>query len=197
LLLYLELVLIKMASQKFTTLARTWHRDIAYFFVGLIISFSISGITLNHRRTFSSRTFSYDTEQIKLNLPSSVDQITEDFIQSILPVLDIGNKYEGFQIRNGSLRILFDKARAEVNLETGEGEKEWIGKKYVLAEMADLHQTTNPAWIWYSDIFGIAMILIAISGMFISGGNSSFKQRGWKLALVGIIFPLIFLFVLA
>ncbi len=182
---------------RFRNLSRNWHRDIAYFFVGLIISFSISGITLNHRRTFSSRTFSYDVEKIKLNLPSNPQDITEEFIQSQLPVLDIGNPYQGFQVRNGSLRILFDKARAEVSLETGEGEKEWLGRKYVLAEMADLHQTTNPAWIWYSDIFGIAMILIAISGMFISGGSKSFRKRGWKLALVGILFPLTFLFFIA
>ena len=185
-----------MTGQKFRNLSRVWHRDIAYFFVGLIIAFSISGIALNHRRTFSSRTFSYDVEKIKLNLPEHAEAIDEEFIQSQLPVLDIGNPYRGFQIRNGSLRILFEKARAEVNLETGEGEKEWLGRKYVLAEMADLHQTTNPAWIWYSDIFGVAMLIIAISGMFISGGKTSFKQRGWKFAVVGVIFPLVFLFFL-
>lgn len=185
-----------MTSQKFRNFCRAYHRDIAYFFVGLLIAFSISGITLNHRRAFSSRTFAYGTEQINLQLPVNKDDITEDYIKSILPILDIGNKYEGFRIQNGSLRILFDKARAEVNLETGEGEKEWLGRKYVLAEMADLHQTTNPAWIWYSDIFGIAMLFIAVSGMFISGGKFSFKNRGWKLALAGITFPLIFLFLL-
>ena len=108
----------------------------------------------------------------------------------------MGNKYEGFQVRNGTLRIIYEKARAEVSLETGKGEKEWVGRRVGLAEMADLHQTTNPAWIWYSDIFGIAMILIAVSGMFISGGKTSFKSRGWKLAVVGVVFPLVFLFFL-
>ncbi len=186
-----------MTSQKFRNLSRNWHRDIAYFFVGLIIAFAISGIALNHRRTFSSREFSYGVEKIKLTLPQNPDEINETFIQSILPTLDIGNAYEGFRVQNGSLRILFDKARVEVNLQTGEGEKEWIGRKYVLAEMADLHQSTTPAWIWYSDIFGIAMIIIASSGMFISGGETSFKKRGWKFALVGILFPLTFLFFIA
>lgn len=185
-----------MTSQKFRTQSRNWHRDIAYFFVGLIIAFAISGIALNHRRTFSSREFSYSVEQIKLNLPNNPENINEAFIQSIIPSLDIGNKYEGFRVQNGSLRILFENARAQVSLETGEGEKEWIGRKYVLAEMADLHQSTNNSWIWYSDIFGIAMIIIASSGMFISGGDTSFRKRGWKLALVGVTFPLIFLFLL-
>jgi hypothetical protein len=63
--------------------------------------------------------------------------------------------------------------------------------------MADLHQTTNSAWIWYSDIFGGAMIIIALTGMFIASGKYSFKKRGWWLALAGVAFPLVFLFWLA
>jgi len=187
-----------MTSIKFRTLSRNWHRDIAYFFVGLIISFAISGIALNHRRTFDSRRFTYSAEPIQLQLPANADDITEEYVQDVLvPAIEMGNKYEGFQVRSGSLRIIYEKARAEVSLETGKGEKEWVGRRIGLAEMADLHQTTNPAWIWYSDIFGIAMIIIAVSGMFISGGKHSFKQRGWKLAVVGIVFPLIFLFFIA
>lgn len=185
-----------MTSVKFRNLSRNWHRDIAYFFVGLIISFSISGIALNHRRTFDSRSFTYSAEPIQIQLPATAEEITEEFVQSVLPDIDMGNKYEGFQVRNGTLRIIYEKARAEVSLETGKGEKEWVGRRVGLAEMADLHQTTNVNWIWYSDIFGIAMIIIATSGMFISGGDTSFRKRGWKLALMGIIFPLVFLFVL-
>mgnify|MGYP000906704477 FL=1 len=57
-----------------------------------------------------------------------------------------------------------------------------------------LHKTTNKAWIWYSDIFGAGIILIAITGMLIPIGKNGFKKRGWKLALAGLLFPLIFLF---
>ena len=41
-----------------------------------------------------------------------------------------------------------------------------------------------------------AMILIAITGMMIPMGKNGFKTRGWKLMLAGLIFPLLFLFVL-
>ena len=177
--------------------SRNWHRDVAYFFVGLIISFSISGIALNHRRTFDSRTFTYGAEPISVTLPADPEDITEEYVQSLLPEIGMGNPYEGFRLRNGTLRIIYDKARAEIDLKTGEGEKEWTGRRIGLAEMADLHQTTNPNWIWYSDIFGIAMIFIAVTGMFISGGKNSFRKRGWYLALIGVVFPLIFLFLLA
>ena len=76
---------------------REWHRDIAYFYVGLIIAFSFSGIILNHRQS------------------------------------------------------------------------------------------------WYSDIFGVAIIVIAVTGMLIPAGKFGFGQRGWKYMLVGLVFPLVFL----
>jgi hypothetical protein len=56
-----------------------------------------------------------------------------------------------------------------------------------------LHKTTNKFWIWYSDIFGAAMLLIAITGILIPTGKKGFNKRGWKLALAGLIFPLLFL----
>ncbi|MBO3698637.1 PepSY-associated TM helix domain-containing protein [Roseivirga sp. E12] len=180
-------------SQKFRNFCRNYHRDIAYIFVGLILAFSISGIALNHRRTFNSRQFVYESEAFNMPLPADVELITKEFVESKLPEIGIGNEYKSFRIQNGELRIFYDKARAEINLETGVGEKEWYGKRILLKEMADLHQTTNPAWIWYSDIFGIAMIFIALSGMFISSGKNSFKKRGWYMALIGMLFPLIFL----
>jgi hypothetical protein len=63
--------------------------------------------------------------------------------------------------------------------------------------MTILHVDTSKSWIYYSDVFGVAMLTIAITGMFIVKGEHSFMRRGWKLALAGIIFPLIFLFLLS
>lgn len=178
---------------KFKNFCRNYHRDIAYFFVGLILAFSISGIALNHRRTFNSRQYTYQTEPLQLTLTNDIESIDEDYVKSLIPQTGIGNEYRMFRIQEGNLRIFFQDALAVVSLETGEGQAEFFGRRYGLAEMADLHQTTNPAWVWYSDIFGVAMIFIALSGMFIASGKNSFKKRGIWFALVGLIFPLTFL----
>jgi len=38
------------------------------------------------------------------------------------------------------------------------------------------------------------MLVIAFTGMFIiTKGKNTFKKRGWKLALAGLVFPLIIL----
>ena len=182
--------------RKFKNFCRNYHRDIAYFFVGLILAFAISGIALNHRSTFNSRQYTFDSEPLKIELTRNADEIDDDYVKSLIPQTNVGNEYRMFRIQQGNLRIFFQDALAEISLETGEGKVDFFGRRYVLAEMADLHQTTNPAWVWYSDIFGIAMIFIAVTGMFIASGKHSFRKRGIWFSLVGLVFPLTFLFFL-
>jgi len=111
--------------------------------------------------------------------------------------MGLQNKFRGFRIRGDKLQIDFENNRFMVDIKTGEGDREFYVQTPLLGQMTVLHVDTNTAWIWYSDIFGIAMILIACTGMFIQKGKNSFWKRGWKLASVGILFPLIFLFLLS
>jgi hypothetical protein len=61
-----------------------------------------------------------------------------------------------------------------------------------------LHKNTSEWWIYYSDIFGISLIVIAVTGaLMIPYGKFTFKKRGWKLAIAGLVFPLLFLFLLS
>ena len=172
---------------------RKWHRDIAYFYVGLILAFSISGIALNHRRTFDSRQYTYQTEQFSMAIEQDESNIDDDYIKGLIPELGMDSDYRTFRLREGALRIYFEDALVEIDIASGKGEKEWLRRRILLGEMADLHQTTNSWWVWYSDIFGVGMLLIAISGLFISQGQSSFRKRGWWMATLGLVFPLIFL----
>lgn len=177
--------------------SRSLHRDIAYFYVGLIISFALSGIFLNHRKSWHPARYTYKSEQISFELPQDSREIDEKFIKTISKKLNLEDKYKGFRIEKEELKITYQDDRIELNLKTGKGKKESYIKTPLLGQMTQLHQDTSQYWIYYSDIFGIAMIVIAVTGMFIGKGKYSFGQRGWKLALIGIIFPLIFLFLLS
>ena len=181
-------------NQKTREVSRNLHRDIAYLFLGLIISFSISGIALNHRRTFNPREYVYTSEPVQLKFSDT--DFDDDKVKRILKEASITEDYRTFRVQNKKLRIFLDNGLVEADLKTGAGTLERTKKRRLLYQMTFLHQTTNRWWIWYSDIFGIAMLTIAITGTFISGGKFSFRKRGWKLMLIGIIFPLIFLFLI-
>ncbi len=172
---------------------RNIHRDVAYFYVGLILAFAFSGIILNHRQSWYPQEYTYESMEVNLDIPDT--ELTDDVVQQM--VASFGHEYESFRVRENNLRIDFrGNTMIEANMETGQGVLESRRTVPFLGHTITLHKTTDSAWIWYSDIFGAAMILIAITGMLISTGKNGFKNRGWKLMVAGLIFPLIFLFLI-
>jgi len=172
------------------------HRDLSYFFVGLIIAFSASGIILNHRADIDPQEYTVKTEVIQIDLPEDELLITDDFFKSVLTDKKIEADYKQFRIRNNRIKLYFDDAFANIDAETGIGEIDYVRTIPLLGQMTILHKSTSKWWIWFSDIFGIAMLIIATTGMFISKGKYSFKKRGWKLTVIGLVFPFIFLFII-
>lgn len=176
--------------------ARNTHRDIAYFFVGLIIAFAFSGIFLNHRQTLNPRRYTYDTKEIQLP-PFSKEDVNESFISEFTTTQKIEDELRRFQTNERELSISYVTSDVKIDMASGQGMITTYRTIPLLGQMTKLHQDTSKWWIYYSDGFGIAMLIIAFTGMFIEKGKNSFRSRGFKLALIGIIFPLIFLFLLS
>ena len=175
---------------------RNIHRTLGYFYVGLIISFSISGIFLNHRRVWHPGKYVSERTEITVK-PVSPDSVNDAFITKLTTDFAIKDKLRRFRVEKGELKVSYEKHDVEIILETGKGSIETYKKTPVLGEFTQLHQDTNDWWIYYSDVFGFSMAIIAFTGMFIAKGKYGFKRIGWKLALAGIIFPLIFLLLLS
>ena len=173
--------------------ARNLHRDLGYFYIGLIISFAFSGILMNHRDSWHAEKYSVETKKVQVKLPTE-DKITEDFVKDLDKQLNIDDKFRRFKVEDGKLRISFEKNDVCLDLKTGKGEIDSYIKTPIISSIIKLHKNTSNWWIYYGDIFGISLITIAITGtLMIPAGKFSFKNRGWKLALAGIIFPLIIL----
>ncbi len=171
---------------------RCLHRDFAYFYVGLIIAFSFSGIVLNHRQDWYPMNYTYESKEVSLTLPSDEKDITKEYLINATKGFEA--TYDGHRIRNRSLRVYFkDNGILDMKLTDDKGQLEFKRKVPILGHSMYLHKSTNKFWIWYSDIFGAAMLLIAITGMLIPAGKNGFKKRGWKLAVAGMLFPLLFL----
>jgi uncharacterized protein len=177
--------------------ARNTHRDIAYFFLGLIIAFSISGIFLNHRQSWHPRRYTYNSQEIQLKSLVAADSVNDQFIADFTKEFNVDDNLRRFAVNGNNLNISYVSNDVKIDLITGKGKIETYRITPLLGQMTQLHQDTSKWWIYYSDIFGVAMLVIACTGMFIQKGENSFWSRGWKLALVGLIFPLVFLFLLS
>jgi hypothetical protein len=177
---------------------RNTHRDIAYFFLGLIIAFSISGIFLNHRQSWHPRRFVYSKKEISIPIPAGKEAVNEQYIKEFTATQGIDDNLRRFTVDDKNiLRISYMNNDVQVDLTTGIGKIETYMVTPLLGQMTQLHQDTSKWWIYYSDVFGVAMLTLAITGMFIEKGKNSYRKRGWWLTALGLIFPLIFLFLLS
>jgi hypothetical protein len=172
---------------------RNLHRDLGYFYIGLIISFAISGILMNHRESWHADKYTTETKSITISLPAK-NEITDQFAENLGKSLGIDDKMRRQNIKKGNLKISFENHDIEIDIKTGKGELVSFIKTPIVSQMMKLHKNTSNWWIYYGDIFGISLIIIAITGIImIPAGKFSFKNRGWKLAIAGLIFPLLIL----
>ena len=177
--------------------ARELHRDLGYFFLGLIITFAFSGILMNHRDNFHAEKYTIETKAIEVKLADEKD-ISEAQAIAIGEELGIKDKFRRHRIKKDELSISYEKTDVEIDLKSGKGEITFFIKTPIVSQMMFIHKNTSNWWIYFSDIFGISLIIIAITGtLMVKHGKHTFKRRGWKLAVAGLLFPLIFLFFLS
>lgn len=173
---------------------RNLHRDLGYFYIGLIVSFALSGLMMNHREYWHPEKYTTETKVIQVKLPAE-SAINEKFAEDLGKQLGIDDKMRRQMVKKGTFKISFEKHDVEIDLKTGKGEIVSFSKTPIISQTMKLHKNTSNFWIYYSDIFAISLIIIALTGtVMIKSGKFSWKNRGWKLAVAGIIFPLLFLF---
>ncbi|MEZ0005094.1 hypothetical protein ABH942_000437 [Flavobacterium sp. 28YEA47A] len=176
---------------------RGLHRDLGYFYIGLIISFAFSGILMNHRDSWHPEKYTVETKAVTVKLPAE-ELISEKYAESLGKELGIDDKIRRHSVKKGTFKISFENHDVEIDMLTGKGEVVAFKKTPIISHAMKLHKNTSEWWIYYSDIFGISLIVIAVTGaLMIPYGKFTFKKRGWKLAVAGVVFPLLFLFLLS
>lgn len=181
---------------KWRKLNRVLHRDIGYFFVGMTIIYSVSGIVLNHRRPDGDASLISRSEDIRTN-PVSRENFNQKFINQLLEdnELEKSNYKSYYFLSENKVMIYLTKGHIQFNLQSGEGKLVTIKKRAVLTEFNFLHYNKpKQLWTWFSDIFAVGLIVIAITGLFIIRGKNGIRSRGAILVSLGIFIPLIFLF---
>ena len=178
---------------KIYKLNRFLHRDLGYLFVGMIIVYALSGIALNHKNDFNPN-YIITKEKIKTDNYASKELISKAEALKILERLDEKGSYKKHYFpKKNFVKIFIHSGSVYINYKTGEGIIEKIKKRPVFFEVNFLHYNPGKLWVWFSDIFCIALILLAISGLFILKVKNGIKGRGAWLTSIGIIIPVIFL----
>ncbi len=176
-------------------LNRVLHRDLGYFFFGMTIIYAISGIALNHRHDWNPN-YIITQEEFTKDIRVSPSEIDRDFALQILDDLDVSAEYRTHLVAGDIFRIFVRDGSVSINLAEGTGELEIIRKRPVFNQINFLHYNTpQKLWTWFSDLYALGLIIIAITGLFIIKGKNGITGRGAWLTTLGIIIPLIFLYI--
>jgi hypothetical protein len=93
----------------------------------------------------------------------------------------------------GRLKIFLKGGSVDVDLIGGQGVIEKLKRRPLLYEVNLLHYNPRRLWTWFSDIYCVSLMLIAVTGLIIIRGKNGISGRGAWLAGLGIAIPLILL----
>ncbi|MGV8963859.1 MAG: PepSY-associated TM helix domain-containing protein [Candidatus Saccharimonadaceae bacterium] len=177
--------------------SRVIHRDLSFFFAGVIIIYAISGFVLNHKKDFNSD-FSINLHHFVIDgsYPLQKNYFTKDKVFAILKPYNETDKYTKHYFPNDTTMKLFLKGGSSlvVDLSNGNALLEQIKKRAFISQMNRLHYNPHKWWTIFSDIFAFSLIVITLTGLFITRGSKGLWGRGGIELIVGIIAPLIFMF---
>lgn len=166
------------------------HRDIGYFLSGLILIYCISGIALNHVNDWNPD-FVIHKRTITLNRSYTTADITTERVAEFTRLVgEVTPTVHDFPTAN-HVKIYFDNASLLVDLVAKTGTYERVQRRPLFYQTNVLHRNSLKGWKWVSDLFGVLLILLTISGWFILRGRHGVLGRGKWFVVAGMLPPVL------
>lgn len=175
--------------------SRAIHRDLSFFFAGIIVIYAISGIALNHKRDFNPN-FSISRQEIKLDASFPMaPNIDKSAVDLLLVQIDEQSAYaKHYYYAEQKMKVFLKGGSSlDVDMNTGVAIYEKLQKRPFLNAFNKLHLNPSRWWTWFSDIFAVALLIITITGMIILKGPKGFIGRGGIEFAIGLMIPILFL----
>jgi hypothetical protein len=176
---------------------RWLHRELGFLFFGMAIIYGISGIALNHGVARHWNPGIITRSEIHDFRPLSRAEVDRGVIEEILDLTGQRKNYKQYYFpTEDHLMIYLRGGHIMVDLSSGESRLTRIRNRPFFREVNYLHYNKpKKLWTWFSDFFGLAMVLLAISGIVMVKGKKGIRGSGGILLAAGILVPLIFLIV--
>lgn len=170
------------------------HRDLGYLCFGMTIIYAISGLAVNHISDWNPN---YRIERV----PAVIDTAplknlsAGEKVRDILSQLgETGKLKNSHTLNEQTLLIFVVNNNITVNLVTGEVMQEKSRPRKILYEMNFLHiNHAKKLWTWVADLYAVGLGVLAVTGLFVLRGKRGITGRGAWLTAIGILLPILFL----
>jgi hypothetical protein len=162
------------------------HRDLGYALVALVIVYGVSGVAVNHIEDWNPN---YRRSSEHRTIEPLADLAREEQVARAAALLGIDSAdVKGtFRPEPETLRLFAGTTTYHVDLPTGKVLVEAAVPRPVLYEFS-----IKGVWTYVADVFAVAMVLLAVTGLFIVKGERGPLGRGKWFILGGIVVPLFF-----
>ena len=182
-----------------------WHWVSASICLIAMLLFSITGITLNHAAQIAAKP-TVTTREEKLPAPllarlktegeadkAPLPPIVSEWISDQMSLATAGRiaewsedeVYVSMPRPGGDAWLSIDRASGEIQYErTDRGVISWLN---------DLHKGRNAGamWGWFIDVFAVACVLFAGTGLFLLKMHSSRRPGTWPFVALGLVIPVV------
>ncbi|MDD4606701.1 MAG: PepSY-associated TM helix domain-containing protein, partial [Dysgonamonadaceae bacterium] len=111
------------------------------------------------------------------------------------PYNESGNYTKHYFPNDNSMKVFLKGGSSlEVDLTDGSALYERVRKRPIISQMNWLHYNPHKWWTLFSDIFAFGLIIITLTGLFITRGKKGLLGRGGIELIIGILIPLGFIF---
>lgn len=162
------------------------HRDVGYLAVALTIAYAISGIAVNHIADWNP---SYRVTKRFTTVAPIAATASPQIVAAAMERLQLTElPRSSFQPDSSTMQLFYKGTTYHVDLPTGKVMVEATQSRPVLFEMNQLHLNhSKRAWTWIADIYALALLLLAITGLFVIKGRHGITRRGAWLTAAGFL----------
>ncbi len=173
---------------------RALHRDVGYVVVALVLAYAVSGLAVNHIEDWNPN-YRFQTSTFELG-PVPAGSIDDQAAYVIAKLrLDPAQVRGHFQDTPTELRIFLpDGQEARLDVRTGRGRLTSVTTRAGLFEVNALHlNNLKGLWTYVADVFAVALIFLAVTGMTMMKGDRGLRGRGKWFVGAGLLVPIGFI----
>ncbi|MGE3343585.1 MAG: PepSY-associated TM helix domain-containing protein [Vicinamibacterales bacterium] len=165
------------------------HRDVGYLIVGLTLVFGVSGLALNHVADWNPN---YRQTRTVSQVAPLVGDDRFALVRDARAKLGLtDDPLNVFRPDPETLQLFYEGRTIAIDTPTGQVLTEETRPRPVLFAINQLHiNASKGIWTFISDLYAIALIGMAITGMFVLRGPTGLGGRGKWLVGTGALIPI-------
>lgn len=180
-----------MAQFKWRKWNNILHRDIGYSIVALTLVYGISGLAVNHVADWNPN---YRMDKHILTTTPITATTKEEMVAEARRLLNLDAEPSStFRPDPETLQLFYDKKTYSIDLPTGTVLIEETKPRRVLYELNQLHlNAPKKVWTYVADLFALALITMALTGLFMLKGSTGIAGRGKWFVAAGTLVPVMY-----